>query len=130
MIERSTIKVLVVDDDEPVRESLAGFLDDCGFDVSLAESAEEALAILARTPHDVAIIDLRLPGMSGESLILKVHEMAPGVRYLIYTGSSGYRLSEELAKIGLCAEHVFLKPQKDLMVIVEGVESLIQDGSE
>ncbi|MCP4702815.1 MAG: response regulator [Gammaproteobacteria bacterium] len=118
------VRILVVDDEASIRKSLVEFLADYNFEVSSAESAEEALTLLAKTQVDAAVIDLRLPGMSGEGLILHIHEKLPGMRFLIHTGSAGYRLSEELKGIGLAAEHVFFKPLPDLAQLVEGIKKL------
>lgn len=121
------IRVLVVDDEISVRTSLVGFLEDSDFDVGSAGSGEEALELVAREYYDVAIVDLRLPGISGETLIIEAHKIAPDLRFLIHTGSVGYRLSEELKEIGMRAEHVLLKPLDDLSELIEGIEKLARE---
>ncbi len=121
MPECSPIRVLVVDDEPSIRESLTEFLGDFSFEVSSVASGEEALAVLESAPCDVAIVDLRLPGMGSDSLILQVHEIRPDVRFLIHTGSLDYRLTDELEEIGLRPEHVFFKPQLDLTPFVEAI---------
>jgi DNA-binding NtrC family response regulator len=126
MKDGSPIRVLVVDDEPPVRDSLAGFLDDYDFEVSSAESAEKALELLTKTSLDVAIVDLRLPGMSGDALILRAHEIMPAMRFLIHTGSVGYHLSEELKRIGMRPEHVFIKPLPDLTLLVQCIKTLMK----
>jgi DNA-binding NtrC family response regulator len=119
-----SVRVLVVDDEPSVRWSLAAFLDDFDFDVRSAESAEEALTSMNEEPCDVAIVDLRLPGMSGDTMILHAHELYPQMRFLIHSGTQAYHLPEELRRIGMRPEHVFLKPQVDLMLIVDAVLDL------
>jgi DNA-binding NtrC family response regulator len=119
-----SVRVLVVDDEPSVRWSLAAFLDDFDFEVRSAESAEEALDTMGEEPCDVAIVDLRLPGMSGDTMILQAHRLFPEMRFLIHSGTQSYHLPEELRRIGMRPEHVFLKPQVDLMLIVEAVLSL------
>lgn len=118
------IKVLVVDDEVSVCKSLVGFLEDSNFDVTSASSGEKALDLATKEHFDVAIVDLRLPGMSGEALILKAHDLVPELRFIIHTGSVGYRLSEELKRIGMLPDHVYLKPMDDLNELVEGIEKL------
>lgn len=61
--------ILVVDDETPVRISLAAYLEDEGFEVRVADSAERALESVSADPPDVAVVDLRLPGMDGASFI-------------------------------------------------------------
>jgi len=126
MTNRARTRVLVVDDELSIRSSLAGYLDDYEYEVAVAESAEQALELIRQVSFDVAVIDLRLPGMSGEALILQAHAMYPAMRFLIHTGSVGYGLSEKLRKIGLRPEHVLLKPLPDLAVVVAGIENLMR----
>lgn len=119
------MKVLVVDDEPGIRESLSDFLDDYEFDVFAAESAEQALEIVASEDLDVAIVDLRLPGISGDTMILRSHDIRPGMKFLIHTGSVDYRLPEELKAIGMGSENLFLKPIPDLTVIIDAINKIL-----
>ena len=119
------VRVLIVEDEPSVRFSLAGFLEDFNFDVLTAETAEEALELMVKEPCQVAIVDIRLPGIDGNEMILKAHEMIPNMRFIIYTGSLDYRLSEDLKSIGTKPEHVFPKPQQDLSVFVGAIQELM-----
>jgi two-component system KDP operon response regulator KdpE len=62
-------RVLVVDDEAPIRRALAANLKARGYDVDLAESGEQALALAARHHPDVVVLDLGLPGMDGLEVI-------------------------------------------------------------
>lgn len=126
MKDRSDTKILIIDDEPFIRESLAGFLEDGDFDVSSANSAEQAMDLLRKDKYDIAIVDLRLPGMNGDMFIQEVHQMSPQIRFLIHTGSVDYRLSKELLAVGICPEHVFYKPQHDLTLFVDKIEELLQ----
>lgn len=88
----SPIKVLVVDDEPFVSMSLVEFLDDHGFEATSVGNAEDAMQLLEKKRYDLAIIDLSLPGIGGEGLILKAHKMCPSTRFLTHTGSTSYRL--------------------------------------
>jgi two-component system, OmpR family, response regulator len=118
-------RVLVVDDEAAVRISLRGYLEDMEYRVSAVASSEEALALLAEASFDVGLIDLRLPGLNGEALALRIHEQAPSMRFLIYTGSAEYEVSEALKAIGVRRERVILKPVSDLSVLVRCIELLL-----
>jgi len=118
-------KVLVVDDEPGIRESLSDFLDDYEFDVFSAESAEQALKIVESEDLDIAIVDLRLPGISGDTMILKSHGMKPHMKFLIHTGSVDYRLPNELKAIGMGSENLFLKPIPDLTVIIDAINKIL-----
>jgi DNA-binding NtrC family response regulator len=124
---KQAIRVLIVDDEPFVRDSLAEYLADFDFSVSSAGSAEEMLTLLEEAPQDVAIVDLRLPGMSGDALIQRAHEIAPAMRFLIHTGSVDYRISGDLMKIGVRQEHVILKPQPSLDNVVKVINDLVEE---
>ena len=87
-MELTDILVLIVDDEEMVRENLEAYLEDEGFRIVTASSGEAALELLADINPDVGIIDMRLPGLSGNDFILRAHALRPHLRYLIHTGST------------------------------------------
>ena len=126
MVVLLPIHVLVVDDEPSICHSLSEFLDDFGFQVSSAENAEKAIELLEKHPYDAAVIDLRLPGMSGETLMLLAYKKQPQLKFVIHTGSAGYLISNELKAIGISQENVFFKPQPDLTRIANAILSLLK----
>ena len=124
MSNYSAIHVLVIDDEPAICASLSAFLEDYGFQASTAESAEEALDLMKSNPYDICIVDLRLPGMSGEDLILQAKERYPDQKHIIYTGSISYNLSDKLKEAGMRPEHVFLKPIRVLSLLVKCIKEL------
>lgn len=124
MSDYSSIRVLVIDDEPAICLSLSAFLEDYGFRASTAESAEEALDLMKNNAYDVCIVDMRLPGMSGEDLIIHARERYPDQRHIIYTGSISYSLSNKLIQLGMRPEHVFLKPVRVLSLLVKCIKEL------
>lgn len=123
----SSRRILIVDDEASIRESLAEFLRDHNMIVETACDAEEALTILSDgNIFDVLIVDLRLPGISGDQMILKAHQLQPEQRFLIHTGSIDYHLSNELIDLGLTPDHIFLKPLSDLTSLIDKVDALFK----
>jgi DNA-binding NtrC family response regulator len=122
-------RILIVDDEESIRESLKDFLEDFDFLVAAASSAEEALQLLQEQPADVMVADLRLPGLSGDALIVKAHELYPTLQFIILTGSVGYLPSAKLQAVGIQSQHIMQKPLFDLMVLVEALENIIQQSA-
>jgi DNA-binding NtrC family response regulator len=127
MKDRSKIRILVVDDEPSICDSLMDYLEDLGFEVLAACGAHEALEILAKEPRDVAIIDIRLPGMNGDHLVIEAHRLQPDLRFLIHTGSSNYHPSDELVQRGIRPEHIFTKPVRNLSLLKEAIEKLVQE---
>ena len=119
------LSVLVVDDDPVVRLSLVGYLEERDYRVQEAADGEEALAYIKETPFDVAIVDIRLPGINGEQLIPKIRASDARTYFLVVTGSVQYVLPPALREIGVTDEDVFQKPLPDLKVIVERIEDRV-----
>lgn len=69
--------VLLVDDDERIRDALALFFQDQGCAFSAVENSERALETLSRNTFDIVILDYKLPGMNGLDLLGKIGELHP-----------------------------------------------------
>jgi phosphoserine phosphatase RsbU/P len=80
-------RILVVDDEPGIRYMARRVLDD-RFDVVEAASAEEALRILETETFHIAIVDVRLPGISGLDLLAAMKNLSPGVDVIVMTGSA------------------------------------------
>ncbi len=117
--------VLIVDDEAPICDNLAAYLEDDGLRVQVAHSGEEALRLVeAGLEVQVCILDLRLPGMDGNQTALALHRIAPGIRFLIHTGSTDYTPSPDLGGIGVSPAHLFNKPVADMSRLVQAVRLL------
>lgn len=121
--------LLIVDDEPMVRSALAEFLRDYKFQVTTVGSAEAALQMMNACRFEVIIVDLRLPGINGENLILKAHAMDPGVKFIIHTGSASYMLSDDLIRIGIEPRQIFLKPLLNLSLFLKAIDGLIKNRS-
>ncbi|MDD2540409.1 MAG: response regulator [Desulfuromonadaceae bacterium] len=121
MMNNADIKVLLVDDDEMIRDCVAAYLEDEGFSVYCVASGEEALQLIAAIRPAVCISDMRLSGMNGEEFIVTAHTLSPETCYLIHTGMM-YCLSDELHAIGMSADDVLLKPIHDLSKLVNKIK--------
>ncbi len=78
-------QILLVDDDAQIRLSLSEALDDFGFNVELAESAEDALSKIASSKPQVVLSDIRMPGMDGLELLKLLRERVPDVDVVLMT---------------------------------------------
>jgi response regulator RpfG family c-di-GMP phosphodiesterase len=79
------ITLLVVDDEEPIRNAVRKYLVQQGYDVTVAATGEEALAILRRQKIMVMILDVNLPGISGVDLVPSILDIEPTVALLMLT---------------------------------------------
>jgi DNA-binding NtrC family response regulator len=80
--------VLVVDDEANIRRALRNSLEPEGYAVLDAETAERALEVLAAEPVDLAILDIRLPGMDGLTLLGKARELWRDVPVIMISGDA------------------------------------------
>jgi DNA-binding NtrC family response regulator len=80
-------QILIVDDEAAVRSSLRRLVSGLGYSVLVASSAEEAQACMRAQSFDVLILDLQLPGMSGEDFMEWALERDPELAVVVVTGS-------------------------------------------
>jgi len=79
-------KLLIVDDELSVRDSLAKWFSEEGYEVATAESASEALTRVAEQTFDVALVDIKMRGTDGIELQRRLHEIYPDMLVIIMTG--------------------------------------------
>ena len=118
-------RILVVDHDPSIRIGLVEFLSAYHFEVTPAETPMEALDILSRGTYNVAIVDLLLPGMDGDTMISKANEIQPALNYIIYTGVLNPKLSEPLIRARIKPDQIFIKPVESAYQFVEMIKKLL-----
>jgi len=79
-------RILIVDDEIFVRELLLEFFSREGYEVFCVESGEKALESVRSKTFDVALIDLKMPGMDGVQTLKKIKEVSPSTSAIIMTG--------------------------------------------
>lgn len=110
-------RILVVDDDDAVRETLADLLDVDNYEPIQAVDAAQALMILLADPTaiDVLITDLSMPGTDGIALIKHARRIKPGLPAVLLTG-----YAEEVSAVAMgtdCGFHVLRKPVESANLI-------------
>jgi len=117
--------VLIVDDEEMIRENLKAYLEDEGWRVAAFEAVAPALRWLREgTLCQICIMDMRLPDMDGNTAIRALHQMYPEMEFLIHTGSSSYSLPEDLRAMGLDNDRIYHKPLGDMAPLAAAVRAL------
>ncbi len=81
-------RVLIVDDESVIADSLAIIFSNEGYDARAAYSAEQALQLFAEWVADLAIIDVRLPGMNGIDLAIRLKEQYPVCKVTLFAGQA------------------------------------------
>ena len=116
------IRVLVIDDETMITKVLKGFLDDHGFSVRTASNGADGLRLISSERFDAAIVDIRLPDMEGDEVIVKASVLQPGVKFFIHTGSIDYAPSADLLTLGVGPESIIHKPVIDMGEICGMIE--------
>ena len=101
-------RVLLIDDDEVFTRVLARALGARGFDVAVAHSAAQALALARAEPAQFAVLDLKLGADNGLALIPELKALRPGLRILLLTGYASIATAVEAIKRG--ADDYLAKP--------------------
>ena len=117
----SGAKILIVDDELIVRESLGGWLERDGHKVDKAGSGEEALEKCSNTRYDILLLDIKMEGMSGLEVLKRVKENDPDMSVVMITAYGSIPSAIEAMKSG--AYEYLLKPfdPDELMVLIEKI---------
>jgi NtrC-family two-component system response regulator AlgB len=97
---RASIRVLVIDDEQNIRATLALCLEQIGCRVAAVATADEALAALDRRPFDLAFLDLRLGEASGLDLLPRLLERSPQLAVIVVTAYATFETAVEAVKRG------------------------------
>jgi two-component system response regulator RegA len=92
--------LLIVEDDKPFRERLARAMQLRGFEVLVAETVREGVAIVKERPPAYAVIDLKLDDGNGLDVVEKLHETRPNARVVVLTGFGNIATAVAAVKFG------------------------------
>lgn len=98
--ENPAALVLLVDDDDVFRERLARALRERRFEVRTADGYDAALAAAQAESPEYAVVDLRMPGRSGLSLVRALHQMDPSTRIVVLTGYGSIATAVDAIRLG------------------------------
>ena len=93
-------KILVVDDDEVVRLSHLRSLTGANYNVEAVWNGNEALRVMAEHPFDLILLDLRMPGLDGMSVLKTIKERWPDSEVVIITGYPTVETAKEAVLLG------------------------------
>jgi DNA-binding NtrC family response regulator len=92
--------VLVVDDDETVRRSYSAILAGGQCDAQMASDGTEALAAMEHQPFDLVLLDLRMPGPDGISVLKTLKQRWPESEVIVITGYPSVETAKEAVRLG------------------------------
>lgn len=118
-------RILLVDDEEVVRRSVGRILCQPDFELDAFPSGNLALMALQRAPYDVAVTDLKMPGMNGIAVLKAIHVLQPDLPVIVITGYGSIETAVEAMKSG-ALDYVTkpFTPDEFLAKIHEALETL------
>jgi DNA-binding NtrC family response regulator len=92
--------ILIVDDEPIVRESIRDWLKDAGYEVTTAETGEEAIAMIQKEDFGVLVLDVRLPGKTGISVLRDIKALKPEIKSIVITAYPTSELAAQAKELG------------------------------
>lgn len=93
-------RILVVDDEAPVRDVLSEYFTTQGYTVDVAPNGTEALAAVKRARPDLVLLDVRMPGIDGVEVLRRIREVEGGITVIMVTANEDVALARETLKLG------------------------------
>lgn len=115
------LKILIVDDEEPIRELLVDFFSQSHHECTGAESGKKALALMSAFEPNVVITDFNMPEMNGIELLRQIREQNSSTRVIILTGFPDQQMAIDAVNFGA---HAFLQKPINLGDIADIVEKI------
>jgi len=94
------LKILLVDDEDIVHQTIAPYLEAAGHFMESVYSGGEALKKIAETDYDLAIMDVRMPGMDGFETLARTHSINPELSVVILTGHGNMDMAIQALRLG------------------------------
>ena len=117
-------RVLVIEDEQMVRDVCARILERAGYFVALAENGKEGLRLFNESPFDLVITDIFMPEMDGLEFIRQLRRIEPSVKLVAMSGGGRHEDFEALRPaMHMGAARILVKPfdKTDLLKVVEDV---------
>ena len=94
-------KILVIDDEPSIRDLLDTLLRRKGYTVVLAESGQKGLELFRREHPDVIVLDLKMPGMDGLTVLREVRNLNPKQPVIVLTGAGTAEVEQQVRALGV-----------------------------
>lgn len=121
--QRRSLRVLVVDDEEPVRKFVDRVLSEAGYQTATAVDGTDAVETVSKQtePFDILVTDVMMPQMSGDELARRLRQSEPGLKVLYLTGFSDKLFKE---KVTLWEDEAFLDKPCSVKGLLQAVSLL------
>ena len=117
-------KILVIDDEPGIRDLLDTMLSRKGYEVVLAESGRKGLEFFRRERPDVIVLDLKMPGMDGLTVLQQVRSLNPKQPVIILTGAGTPETEQQVRALGVTE---FVEKEFSLHLLGDSLKRLLND---
>ena len=117
-------KILLVEDEEYIRENLSEILEMNGYSVATAPNGEAGCELARKNEYDLVLTDLKLPGMSGIDVVRSIKSISPDTACIILTGYASVETAVEAMRVG--AFTYLKKPfsKDELLITIEKAQEV------
>lgn len=117
-------RLLIIDDDAIVRQSIAVYLADSGFQVLEAGNGQAGLTLFQQEFPDLVLTDLRMPGMDGLQVLKRIHELSPETPVIVISGAGVVTDVVEALRLG--ASDYMIKPVVDMEMLEHAITRALE----
>ena len=117
------LKILIIDDEQGIRDLLDTLLRRKGYDVVVAKNGQEGLKVFRRERPDVVVLDLRMPEMDGITALREIRTLDPHKPVIILTGAGTLEVEQQFRALGATE---FVEKEFSLHI---GPHAVVGDGS-
>ncbi|MFH2093561.1 MAG: response regulator, partial [Pseudomonadota bacterium] len=125
MKDNCKYKILTIDDEAYIRQSIVNYLEDFGFTVCEAANGEKGLEVFEREKPDLVLLDLRMPEMDGLKVLEILKAKAPSLPLVVASGTGN--ISSVVKALQLGAWDYILKPIQDMSVLYHAIQKCLKE---
>ena len=118
------MKVIIVDDEQKFIKMLAKRLVMRGIETDVVDSGEEAIKKIAQIDYDVAVLDIKMPGISGLELKKELAAIAPSLKFLFVTGHGTVGKSEKSS----VRKDIYLSKPLNIDILIKKMNEVTNNG--
>ena len=115
-------KILIIEDEIDTATPVKAALELEGIDADIAKDGSEGLTLFGQNEYDLVLLDLKMPGMSGEEVLSEIRKVDPFMDVIIYTNYSEFPEIKKLTNIGI-EGYINKGPNAELSELIETIKS-------
>lgn len=123
-IELPPAKILTIDDEYVLRQSIVAYLEDSGFEIYEAENGKQGIEVFEAEKPDLVLTDLQMPVMGGLKVLEHITESSPETPVVVVSGAGG--MTEAIDALRLGAWDYITKPISDMAVLEHTVNKCLE----